>query len=276
MDWANERYVRVYTRDTVDWSLLSWQARALWLMLLRKVDRAGVIQLGRHGVRGIAVLVGMPFEVTEQALAELVKDGCLELRGEWLVAPNFIEAQEADQTDAQRAREYRARRRDRAMLDKLPEPRQLSIEDVTGRDETVTGVGGVRHSDPSLADPAVPDQPCLEGSASPPSHPPVSQKGKRKKPGREIPEDWTPEATHEALARQKGVDLDDEAARFRDHARAHGRMCVNWSAAFSNWLRGADRFAAPKNGKNGHAPAPLPPEMQDWGRTTGPWPGGSR
>ena len=37
MRWEDERYVRVYTRDTPEWCLLSWEARALFLLLLTAV-----------------------------------------------------------------------------------------------------------------------------------------------------------------------------------------------------------------------------------------------
>jgi len=43
MDWSNERYVRVYTRDTAEYLALCWQAKALLSLLLRKCDRAGVV-----------------------------------------------------------------------------------------------------------------------------------------------------------------------------------------------------------------------------------------
>ena len=43
MDWANERYVRLYTRDTVTWKMWPWEARAIFPLLMRKVDRAGVL-----------------------------------------------------------------------------------------------------------------------------------------------------------------------------------------------------------------------------------------
>lgn len=148
MDWSNERYVRVYTRDTVNWKLWSWHARALWLLLMRKLDRAGVLDIGRHGVRGVAAAVEMPLEVVEPALAEILRDGTIEVRGDGseaaLVAPRFMDAQDANQTDAQRKRESRARRRDEALLSQLPETRQPCLPGVTKPDETVT----IGHSDP--------------------------------------------------------------------------------------------------------------------------------
>ena len=64
MDWSNERYVRVYTRDTTTWKILSWEARALLQFLIRKVDRSGVVDTGRHGARGLFRGLNDSFEAT--------------------------------------------------------------------------------------------------------------------------------------------------------------------------------------------------------------------
>ena len=92
MRWEDERYVRVYTRDTPDWCALSWEARALFAFLLRRVDRAGIVDLGRSGVRGLAGMVQMPPEVVERALPELLADGSVLQTGTTLVIPNFVAA----------------------------------------------------------------------------------------------------------------------------------------------------------------------------------------
>lgn len=114
MRWEDERYVRVYVRDTADWLALGWEAQALFMLSMRKCDRAGLLDLGKAGTRGLAALVGMPHEVVQRALPTLVEDGCVSLNGSTLVIRNFIEAQEASQSDAQRKRESRGRARDRA------------------------------------------------------------------------------------------------------------------------------------------------------------------
>lgn len=137
MDWQNERYVRVYVRDTDDWLALSYDARSLWVHLLRKVDRAGVLQTKR-GTRGIAAQTGCPLEVVDRVLAELLADGCLEEHALGYVVPNFIEAQEAPQSDRLRASESRARRRDRVRADT---PVALGLT-VTKRDSSVTNRDG--------------------------------------------------------------------------------------------------------------------------------------
>ncbi len=123
MNWPDERYVRVYTRDTPEWLLLSPDAQSLWLLLLRKFDRTGVIPLGRLGARAVAVIIGHAqlWETRyKAALDELVADGCVTIRddssrgGMILFAPNFQSAQEARASDRLRAQEYRDRKRSEA------------------------------------------------------------------------------------------------------------------------------------------------------------------
>ena len=38
MDWANERYVRLYTRTSADMIAVGWEGRLVWYELLRHVD----------------------------------------------------------------------------------------------------------------------------------------------------------------------------------------------------------------------------------------------
>lgn len=116
MRWEDERYVRVYTRDTAEWLALGWEGQALLLLLLRKADRAGILQTGKAGVRGVAALAGMPLEVVQRVLPALLDDGCLRtMDGGGYVFPNFLQAQEARSSDAQRKREQRARDREKAL-----------------------------------------------------------------------------------------------------------------------------------------------------------------
>lgn len=44
MNWSDERYVKLYERDTLTWP---WQAKCVFALLLRKVDRSGVLDTGR-------------------------------------------------------------------------------------------------------------------------------------------------------------------------------------------------------------------------------------
>lgn len=94
LDWANERYVRVYTRDTTTWKLCDWRARTVLLHLFRKVDRSGVLDVGDDGVAGLAAVLELPLEeIVEPGIAQLVKRGTVEHGNGAYVIPNFIEAQ---------------------------------------------------------------------------------------------------------------------------------------------------------------------------------------
>ncbi len=144
MNWPDERYVRVYTRDTTDWLGLSWQAQGLFCLLLRKVDRAGLLDLGKQGNAGLASHIGGPsaWRDMEPALDELLRDGCVEVVGTSLVIRNFIEAQEAKQSDKVRQAESRNRRRDQVRHES-PVPvtnRDISSRNVTERHARSQGV----------------------------------------------------------------------------------------------------------------------------------------
>jgi hypothetical protein len=111
VNWADERWRKVYIHDTTDWKCLSWEAQALFLMLIRKVNEAGVLDLGRRGRHGLTAHVKMPWEVAGPALDELEQDGCIQVSDDQksLLMTNFLEAQQAHSTDAERKRKYRDR-----------------------------------------------------------------------------------------------------------------------------------------------------------------------
>ena len=128
MNWQDEQFIKVYTRDTGEWTLLSWDAQALLLQILRKVDRSGVLQLGKHGVRVLPAALGHreQAERITAALAELTADGCVVLRPECLVVPNFIAAQTSRQSDKARQQSARDRRRAESMGASLPADKETS------------------------------------------------------------------------------------------------------------------------------------------------------
>jgi hypothetical protein len=109
MRWEDERYVRIYTRDTSALAALGWEARALLWEVFRKMDRVGVLALGKHGARGLAALTAMPVDLVERALALLIADGVLVMRGDDLFCPNFMHAQECVKSNSLRQKEKRER-----------------------------------------------------------------------------------------------------------------------------------------------------------------------
>jgi hypothetical protein len=111
LNWSDERFVKLYVRDTAEWLAMQWQGRALHPLLVRKADRSGVIPT-RLGARGVAALVGLPLEVVEIGLVELDRDGFVAAHPLGYVIPDFIASQEARQSEKLRSAEYRARKRE--------------------------------------------------------------------------------------------------------------------------------------------------------------------
>lgn len=113
MNWPDEQWRKLYVRDTAEWLALCWQARALLPLLLRKCDGSGVVQLkpGPSRQRLLGVLVGLPPEVVETGISDLLADGCLVESPSGFCLRNFVDAQEARASDKLRKAESRARRR---------------------------------------------------------------------------------------------------------------------------------------------------------------------
>lgn len=109
MNFADEFWVKVYTRDTTTWKLLPWQARTLLLHMFRKVDRSrGAIDVGDDGIAGLAAMVDLPLEeVVEPGLEHLLKRGVATFDGVSYVLPRFIEAQTTPSSDKLRAKKHR-------------------------------------------------------------------------------------------------------------------------------------------------------------------------
>ena len=53
------RWRKVPAQDDTDWLMLPYGARGLYLQIWRKLDNDGRLHLGKHGLRGVCVHVGM-------------------------------------------------------------------------------------------------------------------------------------------------------------------------------------------------------------------------
>lgn len=117
MNYEDEDYVRLYTRETTTWRLLRWESQAVLLFMLKgKFDRSGVFESDGHTLsHAVTAVTGLPLTVTEPGLAQL-----LELRV-WvetptgLVWPKYLDAQNCKRGDAARQRESRGKRRAEAL-----------------------------------------------------------------------------------------------------------------------------------------------------------------
>ena len=131
MDWSNERYVRLYVRDTKTWKLLGWEGQTVLCLLARRFDRSGLLDDVRDG-EDVAIMIGygFPESVAKIGLQRLLKREVFRLSESGLFWPNFMEAQETAMSDKQRQRESRANRRARALYGQL-KPQSADLE-ITG------------------------------------------------------------------------------------------------------------------------------------------------
>jgi hypothetical protein len=116
--WCDARYVRFYCDDDCDWVTLSFDAQGMYALLRRRADRAGLLPLGIDGLAGLAGLIGHASiaERLEVAVHELIRKGFLELHGNAVLIPEFIESENAMASPSSRKRKEREKRRDMAML----------------------------------------------------------------------------------------------------------------------------------------------------------------
>ncbi len=249
MRWEDERYVRLYTRDTVAWRMLPWEGKALLPLILRKLDRAGLMPLEGHGAAGLAAIVELPLEVVEVGLAALEKDGCVRLVAGVLVSPNFIEAQEAAQSDAQRKRESRARARDLAAASRIVTGGHDSGQNVTsGHVESRPVTSG--HSVPSLSVPSLSDpSPPISPSGGPADllklvGPDQGAKKKRKADQEPLP--FTLAACCDELRKTGGVIVDPFPAEAR--FAVHMTRIVRSYPQLEDWRRVGAWLAAGGDG----------------------------
>lgn len=259
LDYSNERYVRIYTRDTTTWKLLDWKGRTVMLHALRRADRAGVLDVGGRGVRGLTTLLELPIEIVADGLAQLLEEECIVERGPVYVFPRYIEAQEAVQTTAHRSREYRERRRALALGEPEPEPEPVTKRDagITKRDANVTRRHAAsRGVTPDLADPIRSER---EREASPG---PEREHGPEEPPRLSLvkPSAWIPEwtgalADARELAQARGVDVEASVVAFTAFADGKRWPDAERASRLAAWLT-RERNADPKRAR----PKPRPPD----------------
>ncbi len=109
LEWDQDRWVKVYVRDSGDFAMLSWDAKALLLMLWRKADPLGVV---RSAARCLPAFLGHRENATQiaQGLADLEAIGAVEVRPDSLRLLEFVDAQSAVLSDRVRQAAHRERK----------------------------------------------------------------------------------------------------------------------------------------------------------------------
>lgn len=110
MNYDDEHWIKVYTRDTAGWLAVSWQARGLALEIARKLPKkTGELSLGRRGLEALSGLLRAPWAEIEPFVQELIADGRLEYDAERQIVrdPGHVARQTAATSAAERKRRQR-------------------------------------------------------------------------------------------------------------------------------------------------------------------------
>jgi len=240
VNWEDERWVKLYTRDSITWKLWGWQARFVMMSLIRKVDRAGVVDVGGHGVPGLAALLEIPVDIVRDGIAQLTapdEDGesTVVWQGPQLVLLHFIEAQKARTSNTQRQRDLRDRRRNLAS-----NAEDVRVTNSNAEDVRVTNNAG----DVTTRV----EEKRVEESRGEEKRGRTRFRATAPRRLSAMTSTWRPR-TGEVPA---GVDFTRELQRFRDHYISESKRKADWEAAWRNWLRRAEEFGrAPRASTNG-------------------------
>lgn len=135
MRWEDTKFRKLYVDQPTDpWHLyVSLEARGLFDEILKRLDSLGMLYVGNSPpADAVARAVNGDPERVARYLSELLEEGCMVLvqyeGRRVLLVRNYVEAQEAHQTDRLRKAESRARARDRARKEApIKETRQLEL-----------------------------------------------------------------------------------------------------------------------------------------------------
>lgn len=173
------------------------------------------------------------------AVSELEQAGLWEpVDGGWFIH-DFLDWQ--DTAEAVRARQARARERMRHVRANRPRTFENGSHEVS--DGPFFSISDLKSSSGSGSSDLTSSS-DLTGSAREGETPAKTPKKRaRPAPKLALPEDWKPVDSHREKARKLGLACDAQAEKFRNSARAHGRVYADWNAAFHTWLDNAPGFA---------------------------------
>ena len=186
--------------------------------------------------------IGISEAEAQDGVTKAVTAGLIEIReGRVTILGWDSDWSRLPKTDAQRARNYRDKQR------VGESSRERHEDNVTARD--VSRPSPIRSDQiRSEESRAARDAPDSHASGSDPKS--EARTAGRKKASQQgsqsLESDWEPSAEGAHLAEKLEVDLEHEAAQFRDHVKGEGWTSRDWDATFRKWLRGSrDRGKTP-------------------------------
>lgn len=95
-----------------------------------------------------------------------------------------------------------------------------------------------------------------------PSIEPSIEKRDTRARGKQLPDDFTPNETHQQMAAEFGLDLNREVAAFTDFHRSKATAFRDWDAGLRTWLRKAHQFQRPRESASAAGRKPTKADRQ--------------
>lgn len=270
MDFADERFVRIFVRDSKTWLRWGWEGQAVFVLVMRKFDQCGRIDDVDDPAEDVALLTGLPVEVVRVGLPRILGSKTFVHTGRSLECPNFIDGQTASRSDSARCREYRARLKSRLAVRQSTDTNRVAPD-------TECVAANTQRDAPTRADPRptsldtqtripshpIPNQIPLKppqggqhAGTVPKEEPSVGKRGSKPRAKREpkaetpLPADFAPTDAHRAFAAERGIDLSAQLFAFKAHYA--GRTASSWNGRLATWLTKTEppRQAQRSNGFN--------------------------
>lgn len=227
MDFADEPYVRKYTRKTVTSRLLGWEGRAVLDAMLGEFDAAGIFAIRGDAARCISAVTDIPLDIVRVALQRLVETETWIVTARVITWPTYEEAQNCRRSDRIRQRESR---------------RARSAQSVTEITSGHTTSQPVTASHPPSHPPSAPSPPLSSSRGSarepdPPSSPTVTEVitiAPVARLARFVPDTWAPKDAHRVRCQELRFDMAALEAAFRRHE--FNRDYSDWDRRFSGWI----------------------------------------
>lgn len=238
MDFADEPYVRLYTRKTLTWKLLGWEGRAVRnAMLDGEFDAAGIFAIQGDPAECISAVTDLPLEIVRVGLGRLIRTKTWVVTVASITWPHYEEAQNCRRSDRVRQRESRRARSAQAVTDvTLAIP--ANVTDVTtGRAESqpVTACHPPTHPPSAPTHPSTresPERVRAEEIPTPPEVPGLTLAPRS--PKWFVPDDWAPSDTHRTRCQELRIPIDALVRGFR--LQEFNRAYTDWDRRFSKWI----------------------------------------
>jgi hypothetical protein len=131
VDFADEPYVRLYTRKTLTHKLLGWEGRAVMRLMLDEFDASGVFAIRGDAARCISAVTEMPVELVRVGLERLLETETWIVTAQAVTWPTYEEAQHCTRSNRLRQLEFRRRRAEESRVSRVTSSNATVSRDVT-------------------------------------------------------------------------------------------------------------------------------------------------